>query len=101
VTVDRLAVTAPLGGWEAPDNELRGHYVGHYLSACALIWASAGDAQVRQRGDEVVAALAECPAPPISPAPRKTIVAVAQPGESRWAGSRARSAERSAPLRRS
>src|SRR5690242_6842183 len=23
---------APLGGWEAPDNELRGHYVGHYLS---------------------------------------------------------------------
>jgi DUF1680 family protein len=28
---------APLGGWEAPDNELRGYYVGHYLSACALI----------------------------------------------------------------
>src|SRR5690242_9743433 len=27
----------PLGGWEAPDNELRGHYTGHYLSACALL----------------------------------------------------------------
>jgi len=51
---------APLGGWEAPDNELRGHYVGHYLSACALIWASSGDAQARLRGDKVVAALAEC-----------------------------------------
>ncbi|HEX3766269.1 MAG TPA: beta-L-arabinofuranosidase domain-containing protein [Kofleriaceae bacterium] len=51
---------APLGGWEAPDNELRGHYVGHYLSACALIWASAGDAQAKQRGDRIVAALAEC-----------------------------------------
>src|ERR1019366_132768 len=26
----------PLGGWEAPDCELRGHYAGgHYLSACA------------------------------------------------------------------
>jgi DUF1680 family protein len=51
---------APLGGWEAPDNELRGHYVGHYLSACALIWASFGDAQARQRGDKVVAVLADC-----------------------------------------
>src|SRR5215475_5802587 len=51
---------APLGGWEAPDNELRGHYVGHYLSACALIWASSGDAQARQRGDKIVGVLAEC-----------------------------------------
>jgi DUF1680 family protein len=51
---------APLGGWEAPNNELRGHYVGHYLSACALIWASFGDAGAKQRGDKVVAALADC-----------------------------------------
>src|SRR5690349_21752678 len=27
----------PLGGWEKPDCELRGHFVGHYLSACALM----------------------------------------------------------------
>ncbi|HEX8812081.1 MAG TPA: beta-L-arabinofuranosidase domain-containing protein, partial [Terracidiphilus sp.] len=33
----------PLGGWEAPDIELRGHYVGHYLSSCALMHASTGD----------------------------------------------------------
>ena len=32
----------PLGGWEAPINELRGHYTGHYLSACALM-AAQGD----------------------------------------------------------
>jgi uncharacterized protein len=51
---------APLGGWEAPNNELRGHFVGHYLSACALIWASAGDPEAKQRGDKVVAVLAEC-----------------------------------------
>ena len=57
----RLASSAaPLGGWEAPDNELRGHYTGHYLSACALIWASTGDALARQRGDKVVAGLADC-----------------------------------------
>ncbi|MBW8869768.1 MAG: glycoside hydrolase family 127 protein, partial [Acidobacteriales bacterium] len=31
----------PLGGWEAPDCELRGHYAGgHYLSAVALMYAS-------------------------------------------------------------
>jgi DUF1680 family protein len=51
---------APLGGWEAPNNELRGHYVGHYLSACALLWASFGDAEAKQRGDKVVSVLAEC-----------------------------------------
>ncbi|HSS00026.1 MAG TPA: glycoside hydrolase family 127 protein [Kofleriaceae bacterium] len=51
---------APLGGWEAPNNELRGHFVGHYLSACAMIWASMGDPAAKQRGDKVVAALADC-----------------------------------------
>ena len=40
-----LPTTAePLGGWEAPENELRGHFTGHYLSACALMQASTGDA---------------------------------------------------------
>jgi len=34
----------PLGGWEAPDCELRGHFAGgHYLSAAALMYASTGD----------------------------------------------------------
>ena len=52
----------PLGGWEAPDGELRGHYLGHYLSACALGYASAGDTELKQRGDALVAGLAECQA---------------------------------------
>ena len=52
----------PLGGWEAPDGELRGHFMGHYLSACALGYASAGDTELKQRGDLLVAALAECQA---------------------------------------
>src|ERR1700756_629729 len=50
----------PLGGWEAPDNELRGHFTGHYLSACALMAAQTGDTSIRARGRYVAAELAKC-----------------------------------------
>src|SRR5438874_2697363 len=50
----------PLGGWEKPDCELRGHFVGHYLSACALMVQSTGDQQLKTNADKVVAGLAEC-----------------------------------------
>ena len=50
----------PLGGWEAPDCELRGHFVGHYLTACAQMYASTGDDRFKAKGDAVVAGLAEC-----------------------------------------
>lgn len=49
----------PLGGWEAPDVELRGHTVGHYLSALALMYASTGDERFKARGDLMVAELAK------------------------------------------
>jgi DUF1680 family protein len=49
---------APLGGWEAPDVELRGHTVGHYLSALALMWAATGDTRFKSRADRMVAELA-------------------------------------------
>jgi DUF1680 family protein len=52
----------PLGGWEEPKGELRGHFVGHYLSACALMYASTGDKRLKDKGDAVVAGLAECQA---------------------------------------
>jgi len=52
----------PLGGWEDPNGELRGHYLGHYLSACALGYASDGDTELKRRGDAIVAALAQCQA---------------------------------------
>ena len=49
----------PLGGWEAPDCELRGHYAGgHYLSAVALMYASTGDEELRNNGNIVVGELA-------------------------------------------
>src|SRR5579883_1598330 len=50
----------PLGGWEKPDCELRGHFVGHFLSACALMYASTGDQEIKSKGDALVASLAEC-----------------------------------------
>jgi len=53
---------APLGGWEEPNCELRGHFVGHYLSACALMYAATGDARFKEKGDAVVRGLSECQA---------------------------------------
>src|ERR1700730_8248043 len=48
----------PLGGWEAPDCELRGHYAGgHYLSAAALMYASTGDDELKANANTVVAEL--------------------------------------------
>ena len=53
----------PLGGWEAPDCELRGHYAGgHYLSACALMYASTGDEELRSNANAIVAELGKCQA---------------------------------------
>ncbi len=49
----------PLGGWEAPDVELRGHTVGHYLSALALMYAATGDSRFKSRADAMVAELAK------------------------------------------
>lgn len=60
VTASLPSSAQPLGGWEAPDCELRGHYTGHFLSACALSYASAGNDTLKQRGDAVVAELAQC-----------------------------------------
>jgi hypothetical protein len=51
----------PYGGWEKPDCELRGHFAGgHYLSAAALAYASAGNDTLRKNGDLMVAELARC-----------------------------------------
>ena len=60
VTAGLASDADPLGGWEAPDCELRGHYVGHYLSACALLHASTGDKLALSKATDLVAILAEC-----------------------------------------
>jgi len=50
----------PLGGWESPTIELRGHFVGHYLSACSLMYKSTGNPQWKARVDYLVTELAKC-----------------------------------------
>jgi uncharacterized protein len=60
ITAGLPSSAEPLGGWEAPDNELRGHFTGHYLSACALLAAHTGDRAVADRGRLIAAELARC-----------------------------------------
>ncbi|XP_011042052.1 PREDICTED: uncharacterized protein LOC105137852 [Populus euphratica] len=48
------------GGWEAPDSELRGHFVGHYLSASAQMWASTHNETLKKKMSAVVSALSAC-----------------------------------------
>jgi DUF1680 family protein len=50
----------PFGGWEEPKGELRGHFTGHYLSACGLMYASTGDKDIKAKGDYMVAEMAKC-----------------------------------------
>jgi hypothetical protein len=47
-----------MGGWER--TELRGHTMGHYLSGCALMYASTDDQKLKAKADSIVAELAKC-----------------------------------------
>ena len=60
VTAGLPSSAEPLGGWEKPDSELRGHFTGHCLSACAFNYASCGDEDLKKKGDEIVSELAMC-----------------------------------------
>ncbi|GBG69117.1 hypothetical protein CBR_g3815 [Chara braunii] len=59
-TAGLLLQDRPYGGWEDPKSELRGHFVGHYLSASAMMWASTGNRRLFERMKDLVEALAEC-----------------------------------------
>jgi uncharacterized protein len=50
---------ARYGGWESRDL-CPGHTLGHYLSACSMMWASTGDAVFRRRAAYVVGELHAC-----------------------------------------
>lgn len=63
VTAGLPTPAQPLGGWEDPKCELRGHFTGgHYLSACALMYASTGDEALRSKANDLVTELAKCQA---------------------------------------
>lgn len=54
-----LPVKAPVyGGWEI--DGLSGHTLGHYLSACAMMYASTGNKAFKERVDYIVGELERC-----------------------------------------
>src|SRR5688500_2377056 len=60
-----LPPKAPVyGGWESQepwvDIRCHGHTLGHYLSACAMMFDSTGDSAFRQRVDYIVDELKAC-----------------------------------------
>lgn len=59
---DRAGIATSHGGWEIPTCQLRGHFLGHWLSAAAHLYAATGDAEAKAKGDAIVAGLARCQA---------------------------------------
>jgi DUF1680 family protein len=55
----RPSPAAPVGGWEAPNMEVRGHTTGHLLSGLALSYASTRSAQAKAAGEYLVGQLAQ------------------------------------------
>ncbi|MBS1564944.1 MAG: glycoside hydrolase family 127 protein [Bacteroidetes bacterium] len=54
-----LPANAPVyGGWESEG--LSGHTLGHYLSACSMMYASTGDIRFKQKVDYIADALQRC-----------------------------------------
>ncbi len=60
ITAGLPSYANPLGGWEAPHVELRGHTIGHYLSACSFMYANTGDEKLKQKAEYIVHELANC-----------------------------------------
>lgn len=47
-------------GWEAPTCQLRGHFLGHWISAAAKLIAADGEPELRVKLDKIVGELARC-----------------------------------------
>ena len=47
-------------GWEAPTCQLRGHFLGHWMSAAARYVATYGDGELRAKLEHIVSELARC-----------------------------------------
>nr|WP_326104533.1 beta-L-arabinofuranosidase domain-containing protein [Paenibacillus favisporus] len=53
----------PLGGWESEDCGLRGHFVGHYLSACSKFAFADQDDGLKSKAYEIVEMMELCAKP--------------------------------------
>ncbi len=48
------------GGWESPTCQLRGHFLGHWLSAAAMIICVSEDTELKAKADIIIDRLAKC-----------------------------------------
>lgn len=44
----------PMAGWEAPESNLCGHTMGHYLSAIALAYQATGEERLKERAEKLL-----------------------------------------------
>jgi uncharacterized protein len=47
-------------GWESPTCQVRGHFLGHWLSAAAEMYAGSGDQEIKGKADYIISELAHC-----------------------------------------
>ncbi len=60
LNADLRSIAKPYGGWMTPGRVSCAEFVGHYLSACALMYASTGDERLREKANQVVAGFGQC-----------------------------------------
>lgn len=47
-------------GWESPVCQLRGHFLGHWLSAAAMHYAASNDYELKAKADAIIDELEQC-----------------------------------------
>lgn len=76
------------GGWETPTCQLRGHFLGHWLSAAAMHYYATGDMELKTKADAIVKELEDCQIDNggqwVSSIPEKYLYWIAK-GKSIWA----------------
>ncbi len=77
-----------MGGWEDPSCQLRGHFLGHWLSAAALRYQETGDQELLAKTKAILEELARCQRDNggewAGPIPEKYLYWIGQ-GKSVWA----------------
>lgn len=75
-------------GWESPQCQLRGHFLGHWLSGAAQCYALTGDLQIKAKADAIIAELSRCQEANggqwLGPTPEKYLHGIAR-GKHAWA----------------
>ncbi len=75
-------------GWESPVCQIRGHFLGHWLSAAAIHYYKTGDIELKAKAEVIINELAECQKDNggkwVGPIPEKYLHWIAQ-GKAIWA----------------